>query len=111
MYPENRVHCLGFYQTGFSECGAGSKFGTSRRKLTTNWSWMQCAAIFLIMPISGPGNISDCLEDLLSGTIFFVFSFLFVNESHNPVVGVVVAGTEVKLLASATGRNVCCATC
>lgn len=89
MYPENRVHCLRFYQTGFPECGAGSKFGTSRRKSTTNWSWMQYSAIFLIMPISNPGNLSDYLEGLLSGTIFFLFflSFFFVNESHNPVVG------------------------
>lgn len=77
MYPENRVHCLGFYQTGVSEWGAGRKFGTSRRKLTTNWSWMQCSAIFLIMPISSPGKLSDCLEGLLSGRIFIWFFCLF----------------------------------
>lgn len=72
---------------GFPECGAGSKFGTTRKKLTTNWSWMQYSAIFLIMPISSPGNLSVYLEGLLSGTIFFSFSFFSVNESHKPVVG------------------------
>lgn len=87
MSPENRVHCLGFYQTGSPGCGAGSKSGTSRRISTTNWSWMQYSAIILIMPISSPDNPSDYLEGLLSGTIFSCFFLFFVNENPHPVVG------------------------
>jgi len=74
VYPENRVHCLGFYQTSFPECRAGSRFGACGGKTTR--SWMQHSAIYVVMPVSGAGGLSEYLEELLSSSVFFL-SFFF----------------------------------
>lgn len=93
---------LDFYQAGFPKCGAGSKFGTCRGKTTT--SWMQHSAMYLPISASGAGSISEYLEELLAGRIYFFLCHLGMGSYGTD--------RQVQKLASTAERDgVCSASC